>query len=290
MSQDASPVLLAQRSRDSEAAMPAVEDFFLAIAHRIRARLVNRSAADIQVRVAGVEVKSLGAVLEDPEYRENAIYGLMRFTPPGLPGLIVLQGSLLSKIVGAMLGEYMGEDDEPPPVRALTSVEQQIALRVCNDVVSELGEAWPVGPAPRIEVERPATSGRVVAGAVRSVAVFSATLDFGPPTNPYGLLSCNVPVQVFRDMGGPSVIEQDKASSRGGDLSRVMPLEVELVAEIAKLKMTVGQIRALKAGDNLEVGPVRTATLKVNGKALMEGKPGELDGQRSVQITRRLQT
>jgi flagellar motor switch protein FliM len=270
--------------------MPAVEDFFLAVAHRIRARLVNRSAADIQVRVAGVEVKSLGSVLEDPEYRENAIYGLMRFTPPGLPGLIVLQGSLLSKIVGAMLGEYMGDDDEPPAVRALTAVEQQIALRVCNDVVSELDGAWPVSPAPRIEVDRPATSGRVVAGAVRSVSVFSATLDFGPPTNPYGLLSCNVPVQVFRDMGGPSVIEQDKPGRSSVDLSRVMPLEVELVAEVARLKMSVGQIRALEIGDALEAGPMRTALLKVNGRALMEGKPGEVDGHRSVQITRRIKS
>jgi flagellar motor switch protein FliM len=288
MSQDASPVLLAQRSRDSEAAMPAVEDFFHAVALRIRARLVNRSAADIEVRVAGVEVKPLGAVLEDSEYRENAVYGLMRFTPPGLPGLIVLQGALLSKIVGAMLGEYMDDEADPPAVRALTAVEQQIAVRVCNDVVSELKDAWPVSDVPRIEVDRPATSGRVVAGAVRSVAVFSATLDFGPPTNPYGLLSCNVPVQVFRNMGGPSVIEQEPQAERPVDFSRVMPLEVEMVAELAKISMSVAQIRALEVGHTLDVGPVRTATLKINGMPVMEGKPGEVDGHRSVQILRRL--
>ena len=199
-------------------------------------------------------------------------------------------GSLLSKIVGAMLGEYMDDDDDPPVVRALTAVEQQIALRVCNDVVSELTDAWPVAQVPRIEVDKPATSGRVVAGAVRSVAVFSATLDFGPPTNPYGLLSCNVPVQVFKDMGGPSVIEQGKESPRSVDLSRVMPLEVEMVAEIAKMKMSVAEIRNMVVGDVLDVGPVRTATIRVNGKAIMEGAPGEVDGHRSVQIKRRLQS
>jgi flagellar motor switch protein FliM len=268
--------------------MPAVEDFFHAIALRIRARLVNRSAADIEVRVAGVEVKPLGAVLEDSEYRENAVYGLMRFTPPGLPGLIVLQGTLLSKIVGAMLGEYMDDEADPPVVRALTAVEQQIAVRVCNDVVSELKDAWPVADVPRIEVDRPATSGRVVAGAVRSVSVFSATLDFGPPTNPYGLLSCNVPVQVFRNMGAPSVIEQEPQAERSVDLSRVMPLEVEMVAELAKINMSVTQLRALEVGDTLDVGPVRTATLKINGMPVMEGKPGEVGGHRSVQILRRL--
>ena len=51
--------------------MPAVEDFFRVVAHKVRARLVNRSSVDIPVRVAGVEVKSLGVVLEDSEYRED---------------------------------------------------------------------------------------------------------------------------------------------------------------------------------------------------------------------------
>lgn len=289
MGQDASPVLLAQRSRDSEAAMPAVEDFFSSVAARIRARLVNRSATDIAVRVAGVEVKTLSAVVEDTEYRENAIYGLMHFMPPGVPGLIVLQGGLLSKIVGAMLGEQMSDDDDPPMVRALTTVEQQIALRVCKDVVSEIKEVWPVGDPPRIDLDRPATSGRVVSGTTRTVEVYSATLDFGPPTNPYGLLCCCVPVQVFKDMGGSSVSESAKSVPTVPDFGRVMPLEVEMVAEIAKLKMTISQIRALEIGQVLDVGPVRTATIKVNGLPLLQGKPGEVDGHRSVQIIRRIQ-
>ena len=82
--------LLTQRSKEAETAMPAVEDFFRVVAHRVRARLVNRSSVDIPVRIAGVDVKSLGAVLEDTEYREGAIYSLLRFNPLGMPGMIVL--------------------------------------------------------------------------------------------------------------------------------------------------------------------------------------------------------
>ena len=48
--------LLTQRSKEAEAAMPSVEDFFRLVAHRVRARLVNRSSVDIPVRVAGVDV------------------------------------------------------------------------------------------------------------------------------------------------------------------------------------------------------------------------------------------
>ena len=123
--------LLSQRSKEAEMAMPAVEDFFRVVAHKVRARLVNRSSVDIPVRVAGVEVKSLGAVLEDSEYREGSIYSLLRFNPLGMPGMIVLQGALLGRIVGTMLGEDPEEESQMGAVKALTPVEQKIAHREC---------------------------------------------------------------------------------------------------------------------------------------------------------------
>jgi flagellar motor switch protein FliM len=281
-------MLLAQRSRDSEGAMPAVEDFFGSIAQRIRSRLVNRSASDIQVRLAGVDVRTLGDVVEDTEYRDSAIYGVMRFTPPGLPGLVVLQATLLSRMVEAMLGEEPSEESEVAAVRSLTPVEQQIAHRICRDIRDELVDLWPLGSPPRIDVDRPGTSGRGVMGVMRTVAVYSATLDFGPPTHPYGLLCCNIPVQVFRPTGaGSSVIEKAELH-RDVDLGRVMGLEVEVVAEMARISMSIQELENLSVGDVLDVGPVRTAVMKINDHAVIEGKPGEVDGHRSVQIVRRL--
>jgi flagellar motor switch protein FliM len=285
---DGRPILLAQRSRDSEVAMPAVEDFFNEIALRIRSRLVNRSASDIQVRLAGVDVRTLGDVVEDTEYRESAVYGVMRFTPPGLPGLIVLQSTLLSHMVGAMLGEEPGHSVELASVRSLTPVEQQIARRICNDIADELVDAWPLGSPPRIDVERPSTTARGVIGGVRTVNVYSATLDFGPPTAPYGLMCCNIPVQVFRAIDGSTSVLEQTTAPRDVDMERVMGLEVEVVAEIARLRMSVQELEDLEVGDTLDVGPVRTALLKINDHPIIEGKPGEVDGHRSVQIRRRL--
>ncbi len=282
------PVLLAQRSRDSEVAMPVVEDFFHEVAVRMRARLLNRSASDIQVRLAGVDVRTLGDVLEDTEYREGAVYGVLRFTPPGLPGLAVVQGVLLSRMVEAMLGEEPSTEAEFSAVRSLTPVEQQIARRVCNDLRDELLDVWPSVAHPRIDVERPGTSPRGIVGGVRTVSVYSATFDFGPPTNPYGLLCCNIPVQVFRGMdGGHQVIENQKAP-REVNMDRVLGLEVDLVAEISRISMPVQALKDMKVGDVWDVGPVRRAVLKINGRPVIEGKPGEVDGHRSIQIIRRL--
>ena len=268
-------------------AMPAVEDFFRVVAHKVRARLVNRSSVDIPVRVAGVEVKSLGAVLEDSEYREGSIYSLLRFNPLGMPGMIVLQGALLGRIVGTMLGEDPEEDSQMGAVKALTPVEQKIAHRVCGDLVSELHDGWPVTPVPRIETDAPASSPRSVTGNVRNTEVFAATLDFGPPTNPYGLLCCAIPVQAFRALSGPVIIEREK-SAPSVDLSSLMPIEVEVVAELASFQLTVSQLENMAVDDMLEVGNIRTARVKVNGKPTFEGVAGEVDGHRSVQIQRRL--
>lgn len=279
--------LLTQRSKEAETAMPAVEDFFRLVAHRVRARLVNRSSVDIPVRVAGVEVKPLAKVLEDTEYREGAIYSLLRFNPLGLPGMVVLQGALLGRIVGTMLGEDPEEETRMGGVKALTPVEQKIAHRVCGDLVGELHDCWPIAPVPRIDTDAPASSPRSVTGNVRNTEVFAATLDFGPPTNPYGLLCCAIPVQAFRALAGPMVIEREKEPP-SVDLSGLMPIEVELVAELAQLQVTVDVLKTLAVGDTLEVGSLRSAVIKVNGKPSFEGTPGEMEGHRSIQVRRRL--
>jgi flagellar motor switch protein FliM len=279
--------LLSQRSKEAETAMPAVEDFFRAVAHKVRARLVNRSSVDIPVRVAGVEVKPLSVVLEDSEYREGAIYSLLRFNPIGLPGMIVLQGALLGRIVGTMLGEDPEEETQMGGLKALTPVEQKIAHRVCGDLVGELHDGWPVSPVPRIETDAPASSPRSVTGNVRNTEVFAATFDFGPPTNPYGLLCCAIPVQAFRALAGPVVIEREKDPA-SLDLGAFMPIEVELVAELSAISLTVSQLEALTVGDTLPLGNVRRASVKVNGKPAFEGLVGEMDGLRSVQIQRRI--
>ena len=117
--------------------------------------------------------------------------------------------------------------------------------------------------------------------------MFAATFDFGPPTNPYGLLCCAIPVQAFRALAGPVVIEREKESP-SLDLGALMPIEVELVAELAAISLTVSKLEALSVGDTLPLGNARRASVKVNGKPAFEGLVGEMDGLRSVQIQRRI--
>ena len=94
-------------------------------------------------------------------------------------------------------------------------------------------------------------------------------------------------MQAFRALSGPVIIEREK-SAPSVDLSSLMPIEVEVVAELASFQLTVAQLENMAVDDVLEVGNIRTARIKVNGKPTFEGVAGEVDGHRSVQIQRRL--
>jgi flagellar motor switch protein FliM len=72
------------------------------------------------------------------------------------------------------------------------------------------------------------------------------------------------------------------------DLTALLPIEVELVAELATLTLSVSQLRAMQVGDTLDVGSLRSALVRANGKPVFEGSPGEMEGHRSVQLQRRV--
>ncbi|MFT4977058.1 MAG: hypothetical protein ACI8S6_002963, partial [Myxococcota bacterium] len=93
-----SPLLNLQR-QNSSAMMPAAEAFFQNIAARLRARMVTRSATDIPIRTSGVEIRPLGQVFSDPEYREGGILGTLWVGASRMPGAILIQHDLLSRLI-----------------------------------------------------------------------------------------------------------------------------------------------------------------------------------------------
>ena len=105
------PSLLSHPDREAAAALPALEDLFRSVARRVRTRLVNRAGSDVPVRLGVAQVTTVGHILDDSETRAGGIFAVFRFEPLGLPGLVVVQGRLLSRIVGVMLGartKFMG--------------------------------------------------------------------------------------------------------------------------------------------------------------------------------------
>lgn len=283
-------LLLAKRKKGSGKELPAVEEFFRTLSQRVRARLVNRCGSNFQVRVQDVAVKQLGDVFD--ESMEGGVFGMLRFDAPRIPGPAAMERNLLTGIIGAMLGDEgelgISEDDDGEEERPLSIVEQRIAERIFMDLATDLALVWPANPSPPIALDGSPGSSRVVEAGSVDDDVYVGLLEFGPPEEPYGNLVTTVPVQVLRGLdkkGGKKDEDEQRVVT---SLERIMPIELEMVAEMARLPMRVKDLRKLRVGDLLPLGPLTGALIRINGKNIMVGEPGHANGQRSVRIIKKI--
>ena len=282
-------LLLAKRKKASGKELPAVEEFFRTLSQRVRARLVNRCGSNFQVRVQDVSVKQLGDVFD--ESMEGGVFGMLRFDAPRIPGPAAMERDLLTGIIGAMLGdegELGPSEDDDDGERPLSIVEQRIAERIFMDLATDLGLVWPASPSPPIALDGAPGSSRVVEAGSVDDDVYVGLLEFGPPEEPYGNLITTVPVQVLRGLDKKGGSKDDDEQRVVTSLERIMPIELEMVAEMARLPMRVRDLRKLRVGDLLPLGPLTGALIRINGKNIMIGEPGHANGQRSVRIIKKI--
>ena len=279
--------LLAHPDREAASALPALEDLFRSAARQVRTRLVNRAGADVPVRLGVARIATVGEILDDSEARDGAAFALFRTNPLGLPGMIIVQGQLLARIVGILLGEPMDMDAPEYTPRPLTEVERRISQRICQDVLKGMVQAWPEDREIDFRLVRVGGSVRAVTGLAPTTPVVSATLDFGRPDDPFGLLIVCIPAQAARDLK----VDKEETVQRDGDVAdvtRVMPLNLDVVAEVTRVKLPLSALRDLDIGSVLDLGPPREVQLRANDQVLITGEPGTSRGVHAVRVMRKL--
>jgi flagellar motor switch protein FliM len=278
--------LLAHPDREAASALPALEDLFRSAARQVRTRLVNRAGADIPVRLGVARITTVGEILDDTETRDGAAFALFRANPSGLPGMIIVQGQLLARVVGILLGEPLNSEQAPYRPRAVTGLELRIARRICEDVMQGLMLAWPEDQEAEFRMVRLGGSMRAVTGLAGTMPVVAASLDFGQPDDPYGLLSVCLPAQAAREL---KVVREDAVEREveAMNVSRVMPLNLDVVAEIARLRISLSELRGLEVGSVLDLGPPREVQVRANERIIMTGEPGSSRGVRAVRINQK---
>lgn len=288
MATESSVLLLQQRSLSAENTLPAVGEFFRALSLKVRARLVNRSSGNVRLTLGSVVIKPLLAMKEDPQFQDTGVYGLLRFNGVGSPAAVAIQRTLLTRIIGAMLGDEDGSNENPEArARPLSQVEVRIAQRLFRELCQDLMDVWPVKPAPSIGLDGSPGQSRLIDAQVSSEEVYVVTLDFGPADGSWGLLTVSVPTQALRAIGKPKEANKD-AARRRPEMARVLPLEVEVVAEMARVPMRVRDLKKLEIGDLVPLGALEGALMRVNGRALLLAEPGHANGQRSVRVLDRV--
>ncbi len=290
MNPDTQRSLLVRPDREAASMLPALEDLFRTAARDVRTRLVNRAGADIPVRLGVAQVTSVGEILDDTDARDGGVFGLFRFNPMGLPGLLIVQGRLLSRLVGVLLGEKPEAEAAPYRVRPVTPVEMRFCGRIVEDVLDCLSKAWPATDKPRLEIESLGSNPRLAKGLSQTTAIVAASLDFGPPVSPYGLMIVAVPAQAARDLRVPKVEQiSEKARTDRYDPTRLMPVKLTAVAELGRVDVSLATLRGMKPGEILDLGPKRPVKVRISGRTVMTGEPGTKGGSHSVRILGKIQ-
>ncbi|MGC6493797.1 MAG: FliM/FliN family flagellar motor switch protein [Myxococcota bacterium] len=265
-----------------------IQDYYRMVARLARIRLVNRINGDLAVRYGTVEVASLGRVTDRLYGHEGGAFATFTLNPGGIPGCIVIQGPMLYRMVGLMLGE---DPEAAPPLyhyRPLTPVDLRIAERVIEEILGALTEATQLTTEPSFTLEAVTANPRIRFNLPRGTTVVDASLDFGPPDDPYGLVSIIVPSQAS------GVLWPQRSESLRGDgaptpegVARVMPLPVDVVTELSRARLPFGKVKDLREGDVIDLGHLKDVTVRIGGKVAFTGEAGERDGMRSVRIKKK---
>jgi flagellar motor switch protein FliM len=69
----------------------------------------------------------------------------------------------------------------------------------------------------------------------------------------------------------------------------VLPLPVTVVAELRRIQVPLAQLREIKPGQLLDLGPARDVVLRVGDRATLVGEAGIQNAARSVRVKSRIE-
>jgi flagellar motor switch protein FliM len=236
--------------------------------------------------LGSAEFNYLGQLQDRMISQEGGVFVLFELNPGGLQSVLIIEGSLWFRLLGVLVGENTA--NEPPLYRwrALTKVDLNVAQRVVADILSGLVDSCPSNVSASAEVLDISTNPRMPMQLPRGTTMVEVHLDFGPPDDPYGLMTLALPAQVGSALWPTQGLERAGREQTG--MQRVLPLPVTLVGELARIRMPLQSVRELQVGSVIDLGFLREIQLSVAGHPTMMAEFGERDGYRCAKISRRI--
>jgi len=276
---------LATTQREGQAALPYVEDVARAAVRSLRGRLGNRPGLDFALACPPGKVLTLRKLVDEPAFRESTIYALFRIRKNMPPGVVLLEGRLVDRFIGLMLGE--GEDSEVLG-RDISDLELKVADRMLRDLLLGIASAL-AGGVDEVKLERMGSHRKILDGIPMDTVMLSVPFEIGPSDALFGMMMVAVPTQAGAEfVGTPATRPARERVPTGRILQHALPVQVEVVAELARLLLPVGNLRTIKVGDILHLGSSPVASLRVNGHKVMEVEAGQSAGRHSVRILKKL--
>ena len=210
--------------------------------------------------------------------------------PHGRQGFIEINLSLVSSIIDKIFG---GRGSSKACNRELTMIDEAIMKRITSKAVKDLRQAWEPFYNMDIKLNGLQTNPRFLQISFQNDIVLYISFKVIMEQN-YGFLNLCIPYltlePMMKDLTGQKWF--DMAAGQDGDKmgkhlkSEISSTELEVVAQLGKGKITVGDLLNLEAGNVIKLDtPVDLPiSISVNSVEKMKGFPGLSGLKKAVQI------
>jgi flagellar motor switch protein FliM len=283
---------LATQERIVRGRMPTLEIINERFARLVRIELFNFLRRAVEVSVGPVRITKYSDFVRNLVVPTNL--NLIQMKPLRGTALMVFDPTLVFLVVDNMFGGD-GRFHTRVEGRDFTQTEQRIIQRILNIVFETYAKSWePVYPV-QFEYMRSEMNTQFANIATPNEVVIAVTfnVELGPASGemhfcfPYSML------EPIRDMlSSPLQGEVLGTDKRWVKLmtQQVQAAEVEIVADLAKTNMMIGDVLNMKVGDVVPLNIEESIEAQVNGVPVMLCKYGMFNGQYALRVEKLLRS
>jgi flagellar motor switch protein FliM len=257
-------------------AASALEQASPQLASALRRSMPFLARQGTQVALCFVRAIPIGELLGDlprPVHATNLVVA-----PGAARGAIVLDAGAIAMILDGVLG---GDGTAPPPLDPSGLTPPQVALvaRVVDGVVRSLSEVLLRRFGIALQASAPDGD-----DASSDAAPVACSFELGGGEH-LGRLVLLVAKEAL--LGGPEGRRDAPTNAADPRVARVVEqVELDLVAELARMKLTIGHLSGLKVGDTirLDVAVGAAINVRTDGRVVLRGHPTTSAGQIAIRI------
>jgi flagellar motor switch protein FliM len=277
---------LATQERIVRGRMATLEMINERYARLLRVELFNFLRRTVEVSVGPVRIIKYTDFIRNLVVPTNL--NLIHVSPLRGTGVLVLDPTLVFLVVDNMFGGD-GRFHTRVEGRDFTATEQRIIQRILNIMFESYEKAWsPVYPV-KFEYLRSEMNTQFANIATPNEVVVAITfnIELGPNSGEMHFCVPYSMVEPIKDL----LTSPLQGENLGGDkrwvklmTQQIQAAEVEIVANLAKRKMTVADLLELKEGDVLPINISDTIEGQIDNIPVMECRYGVFNGQYALKV------
>ena len=279
---------IATQERIVRGRMPTLELINERFARLLRIGLFNFLRRSAEISVGPVRVIKYSEFIRNMPVPTNL--NLMKINPLRGTSLFIFDPNLVFLIVDNLFGGD-GRFHSRVEGRDFTPTEQRIIQRLLEVAFLEYEKSW--APVFKIQLEyiraEMNTQFANIATPNEVVVATTFTIDLGNNSGEFHICMPYSMIEPIRDILSSSMQgDQMEADMRWVKLlsQEIQQAEVELVANLTEVPVTLGQIVNMKKGDILSVDIPEAIIAQIEGVPVLECKFGVLNGQYALKVNR----